>query len=319
MEVSTPNEQLLFSTVFVKSKTASNDQTATGFIYAVPVKLASGETGDVHFLVTNRHVLKDATEVSFQMVRADSAHAMPVLGQPWGAALNISDDAWTGHSDPKVDVAVMAFGYKLNMVAQQTGHQPFFRAVPSAMSMNDQSSKDLDAIEEIIFIGYPRGIFDTVNLTPVARRGITATPLSLEYEGVPAFLVDGAVFPGSSGSPVFLAQTGSYNARSGGLVIGNRLMFLGVIAAVHTSPALGKLIDLPVADKGSVTMLPMNLGIVYKASAIDATIDAWLDANNISRLAPEQQSDSSEVSGAVDREAARQTEERVESGAAPQP
>ena len=43
--------------------------------------------------------------------------------------------------------------------------------------------ESLDAIEEIVMIGYPNGLWDSVNNMPIARRGITATPVYLNYEG----------------------------------------------------------------------------------------------------------------------------------------
>ena len=39
---------------------------------------------------------------------------------------------------------------------------------------------------------------------PILRRGTTATPIALNFEGRPEFLIDAAVYPGSSGSPVFV-------------------------------------------------------------------------------------------------------------------
>jgi V8-like Glu-specific endopeptidase len=65
------------------------------------------------------------------------------------------------------------------------------------------TSDDLDAIERIIFVGYPNGMYDRKNYTPILRQGITATPFHLDYDGLPAFLIDASVFPGSSGSPVY--------------------------------------------------------------------------------------------------------------------
>ena len=53
-------------------------------------------------------------------------------------------------------------------------------------------------------IGYPDGIWDSVNNLPVIRKGITATHPHISWNGKTEFLTDIASFPGSSGSPYFL-------------------------------------------------------------------------------------------------------------------
>ena len=63
---------------------------------------------------------------------------------------------------------------------------------------------------------------------PIIRRGITASPVWNDFDNTPSFLVDAGVFPGSSGSPVFILNQGSY-ATKDGISLGNRLLFLGVI------------------------------------------------------------------------------------------
>jgi len=311
MDVATLSEQLLFTTVYLECNSPDGKATGTGFVYAVSVEGPKAEKGVAHFLVTNRHVLDKADQVSFQMVRKDEHADQPDLGKAWGANFpGFSKVAWVGHPDPKVDVAVMSLSFIFNAVHQQSGDTPFFRAIPPSIAMTDDSSQELDAIEEVVFVGYPRGIFDSVNLLPIARRGTTASHPAVNYEGLPAFLMDAAVFPGSSGSPVLIAQTGSYNAKSGGIVIGNRIVFMGVLAAVHLSPVIGEVKELPTADSVVVSGMPMNLGIVYKAVAVEATIDVWLKANKFKR-APEGVSGPGEESE-VDQTAATQTQEKVD-------
>ena len=47
-------------------------------------------------------------------------------------------------------------------------------------------------------------------------------------KGDKVFLIDAGVFPGSSGSPVFIFNQGSYPTTDG-ITIGNRLLFVGII------------------------------------------------------------------------------------------
>ncbi|MFR3321383.1 MAG: hypothetical protein ACLTSZ_09905 [Lachnospiraceae bacterium] len=71
------------------------------------------------------------------------------------------------------------------------------------------------AIEDITFIGYPSGLYDSVNKLPIIRQGITATPIWNQFNGENVFLIDAGVFPGSSGSPVFIYNHGSYPTKDG--------------------------------------------------------------------------------------------------------
>ena len=64
----------------------------------------------------------------------------------------------------------------------------------------------LNAVEEIMMIGYPNGLWDAKNNLPIVRRGITGTPAFVDYNDKPEFVIDAACFPGSSGSPVFIVN-----------------------------------------------------------------------------------------------------------------
>lgn len=63
---------------------------------------------------------------------------------------------------------------------------------------------NLDIFESVYFIGYPRGIIDNFNLTPILRKSNFATIYSMNFNMINQFLIDAYVVPGSSGSPVFV-------------------------------------------------------------------------------------------------------------------
>jgi len=71
---------------------------------------------------------------------------------------------------------------------EKDGRRLFYRSIPNRSIPTPDQLKELDALEEVVFIGYPNGIYDTVNLMPIARRGVTATPLQIDYNGKPLFL-----------------------------------------------------------------------------------------------------------------------------------
>jgi hypothetical protein len=256
--------------------------TGTGFVHAVDT-----DRGSAAFLVTNKHVLDGADELTVAMMAGDDGR--PAMGSVNRVTIGgFGPDAWRGHPDAAVDVAVMPLSAVLaEMVKINPGPGgSFYRSVPVEMMLTDAAAGELDAIEEIFFIGYPSGIYDRANFLPVARRGTTATPVAVDYEGHPAFLVDGSVFPGSSGSPVFLFDRGIRLPKAGGdIVIGGpaRNLCLGVLAAVHTRSVEGEVSELPAARLTVSFDEPIDLGIVYKASAISDCVDLLLAAAGLAR------------------------------------
>jgi len=76
--------------------------------------------------------------------------------------------------------------------------------------------------------------------------------MTVDYLGLPAFLIDAAVFPGSSGSPVFLLDRGMYQNRTGGTVVGSRVMLLGVLAQYYSRAVEGLVREVPARQVASV-------------------------------------------------------------------
>jgi hypothetical protein len=141
----------------------------------------------------------------------------------------------------------------------------------------------LDALEPVTFIGYPNGIWDSKNLLPIARRGMTASPISVDFENTPRFLIDASVFGGSSGSPVFLLNQGVYTDKTGGTIIGSRLLFVGVIAAVFFRTQFNQVVAVPIPTQVQPMVQQqemIDLGIVFKARTVIETVEAFLKAKN---------------------------------------
>jgi len=288
MKAETLFERLFFATVRIEVATRSGQLSCgTGFIYGIQV----GPDRVIQLLVTNKHVIEDAGTVTLWFLAAnDPERKQPKLGSMHRVDLTDADEFFVGHPDPDIDVAVGPISGIFEELKGK-GRYCFFRNFNPALLLGDEDWEILDALERVTFIGYPNGLHDQANGLPIARQGMTATPISVDYGGEPVFLIDASVFPGSSGSPVMVADAGSFSVRGEGKV-GERLILLGVLAATYQR-------DVPVlktrTDGGAYVNDLLNLGIVYKARTIDEVADVVLSNNGFTR-SPVQPKDSGDSS-----------------------
>lgn len=277
MQVESIAEQLFFTTV--RLDTISHNGGAgsgTGFFFSYK----RGET-NYPFVVTNKHVVMGMREGALSFLQRQDQK--PQLGQGFHLRIDDWQDAWFGHPSPEIDIAICPFAPMEVHIREQHGIDLFYRCVSDEMIPTDEQAAKLDALESITFIGYPNGVWDSKNLLPVARRGMTASPISVDFENTPRFLIDASVFGGSSGSPVFLMNQGMYTDKTGNTVIGSRILFIGVIAAVFFRTQLNQIVAVPIPTQ----VQPMaqqqemiDLGIVFKARTVIETIEAFLKVKN---------------------------------------
>ena len=266
-------ENILFTTVRIEVTLPNNSiSMGTGFIFNY-VK----NNKQYLFVVTNKHVIKDSIEGRLTFNQSDGEK--PILSKVFTIEYPNFEKQWIGHPQQDIDVAIMPFAPVLNELSNK-GVQIFFKSLtPDLIPSDKLLREEIDAVEDIVFVGYPSDIYDRRNLLPVVRKGITATPISVDFEGKPAFLIDASIFPGSSGSPVFLCNIGSYSPKGKGLVVGSRIFFLGVVASVFIRKDLNtiELIHIPTGKIPVVATTQMvDLGIVYKAIVIKELIEEFL-------------------------------------------
>jgi hypothetical protein len=277
MKVETVTEHMLFSTVRLEADVPTGTSTGTGFIFSY----RPADT-DHLFIVTNKHVIADSSAVRFFFTQGTGTK--PIIGQRHEVVIHPYQTPWFGHPDPAIDVALFPLKPILQML-EDAGQTPFFRSITHTSIPEPGEIEELDPLEEVIFLGYPSGLYDFVNLIPIFRRGTTATPPQLDYCGRPTFLIDASVFPGSSGSPVFLYIRHGHTDRTGVISLGPaRTFFLGIIAEVHTQPDYAPL-ELLTTTAGQVPAARarqmLDLGIVFKASLILDTVKYFLAASGL--------------------------------------
>ncbi|MGX3065578.1 hypothetical protein [Ursidibacter arcticus] len=165
-----------------------------------------------------------------------------------------------------MDLAILPIAPIL-MKMRNTGKEPYFIPLDKNILPTNELLEELSPMEDIVMIGYPNGLWDRKHNLPIIRKGITATHPKLNYNGKMEFLIDAACFPGSSGSPVFLANLGSFTSKDGRLMGGFRIALLGTLYAGPQHTAKGDIIFSPIPQ--ALTSIPNNLGLVIRYDALN--------------------------------------------------
>lgn len=220
MEINDIGTQLLYTTVPIYAHNSDKSlSTGTGFLFSV----RESETESIPLLITNYHVLKDA------MLGFVELH-IGEKGFPTDKTIRVQFDKSIidGNKLGKLDLIAVPLAGTFNDF-QNRNIEIFFRTVDQNMVPTKEQEDKLSAIENITFIGYPSGLYDEKNKISIIRQGITATPIWNDFKGEEVFLIDAGVFPGSSGSPVFIYNQGTYPVKDG-IALGSRLIFVGVLS-----------------------------------------------------------------------------------------
>jgi len=273
MEVKSTAEQLFFTTVRIDTVDQEGKTGAgTGFIFIHPYK-----ERQYPFIVTNKHVMKDTVKGGITFIKKEGGTAK--LGDAFRLEVDNFENMWFGHKDPDIDIAVAPLA-PLEQHIKELGVEIFYRNINTKLIPNEETLKEIDALEDVVFIGYPNGIWDSKNFIPIMRKGITATPIQIDFEGKRMFLIDASVFGGSSGSPVFIYNSGTYATKGGPTKVGTRLHFIGVVASVYYRNEINEIVYVPIpTDDKPVTIGKemIDLGIVYKANTVPEAIEQFVN------------------------------------------
>ncbi len=262
-----PSEQLTHSTARILCTLGDGTHaTGSGFFFS----FNRDGTRHVPAIVTNKHVVAKAVEGQFSLT-LQTPDGGPLIGQHVTITLDKFAPRWIPHPDPLVDLCVMPIA-PLITEAAAAGKKFFFITLNDSILPTEGDLADLSALEDILMIGYPNGIWDSTNNLPILRRGITATHPNIDYEGRKEFLIDAACFPGSSGSPVFLYSATARTHRNGTMTMGGpNIKLLGLLYAGPQYTATGdiKIVTVPTHQRPiAFSKIPINLGVVIKAERL---------------------------------------------------
>ena len=235
------------------------------------------EDNNESIIVTNKHVVEGATSARVHFTRSTDVKT-PDVGNHFEALLPDFDRMWVSHPDPSVDLAAILVSRLKGILVPKAGHNNsndvFLPYLGTSLIPNETRFEEMQLIEDIIMVGYPIGLWDSVNNLPIVRRGITATHPAADFNGRREFLIDCACFPGSSGSPVFRYRP-EFPMKSGaGIQISGgkaRIELLGILSSgpQHSAEGQIRIVQLPTASTAVPRIeIPINIGVVIRSDRL---------------------------------------------------
>lgn len=264
MDLSRFENQIFFTTVRITIPNADrkSGSIGTGFLFNMPLQ-QEGLMG--HFLISNRHVFGDAHRtIILNFHKLKDGTDEPDLGQVRPVVISDFSEHYYGHPNDDIDLAC------INVSAYAgSSHGVYSKHLHSKFAEQIDLTKLLPGAE-VSFVGYPDNRFDVAHNLPILRKGYLATLPAVDFNGLKQVLIDAQVFPGSSGSPVFVIIDGEYR-------------LLGVVTQTMIKNAKLK----SIAAKHSLgVQQTIGLGIVLKTELVMQLLEAARDGLS-SRIAEE--------------------------------
>ena len=252
--------------------TESNGSTSTG----TGIFWRFSEHPGDYWAVTNRHVIAGhkTLSVTFDLQLAPPTENVKSI------IVTHENPTVIEHPDPTVDLAAIW----LVPFAQReiNGTAPRIAYMTRDNLITEDFLNDLTAVEPVLMVGYPNGLYDEANNKPIVRSGITATAAYRKYMGKRQFMIDCACYPGSSGSPVYISRSNPWKSRTTGqLRMGvPPQAFAGVLFSgplINQKGEVQRFDGTPSNDKINVQSM-MHLGHVIDAREIIEMADVARDA-----------------------------------------
>ncbi len=250
-------EQVFFNTVLIENQILST--SGTGFLL---VKNFGNRKKQLIF--SNKHVFwgdnyqnpretKVNLFITFHVKNIDGSYQ---LGNVKKVSLELDkkNDGYYEHEDKDIDVACINISDAYNKIPIEN----------RSIDPKDFFNFDISTLvigQRIVFIGYPEKFFDVKNFLPVARFGSIASIPSIDFNGKKQILIDAAVFPGSSGSPVFFLSKE------------NQYKLLGIIS----SGPIRELEYIKISTGKSIIPVQfINFGMIFKLDTIKEVFEKVL-------------------------------------------
>lgn len=265
------SEQLMYNTIRLEGL---NGTTGTGFFFSFVI-----DDKKIPCIITNKHVvnnneyevMKFNLHIKKDGIVSDENHSITYFSR------------WFFHPDKDIDLCFCFASPVFIELKEKYNKEVYFIEITSDIIYSDNKLKQLSALEEVLMIGYPNGLWDKINNFPLLRTGSTASHPGYDFNNRSIGVVDMSCFPGSSGSPIFIINDNGYFDKTGEYHLGQkRAIFLGVL---FSGPVMNSKGDISVENIPTNTRLfsntnvMINLGYYIKSKEIlefQAIIEAEL-------------------------------------------
>jgi hypothetical protein len=263
------SEKLMYSTVRIEYTIDGRLHMGTGFIFEY------SEFPGVHVIISNRHIAENSDTGGFVFNLVDKNDEI-VFGEKLPFGVDRFSQRWYYHPDRSIDLAIMPVGKLFNYWLNQ-GIKPFITSIISTTIPNKTEWSEFHNLEEVLIIGYPDMIIDSQNNLPFSVKGDTATHPNIMYGGKEQFAISAGIYPGSSGSPIFLLNDMFYE-KSRALQEGpDRARLLGIVYAgfryrtesrvyQNESGRLGA--DITPKNQSIIAHIPMGIILAIKSTKL---------------------------------------------------
>ncbi len=171
--------------------------SASGFLYGHFVSSEGEQSRYGVYLVTNRHVFGDETEV---VLRFNPGGADPAREVDLALVDATGNRLWRAHPDEEIDVAVIPIN---GQALQDQGIEfSFFRSHQHVLDRRAAIDRGVSEGDGAFILGFPMGIVGGERSYVIVRQGSLARVRDWLAGATKDFLVDATVFPGNSGGPV---------------------------------------------------------------------------------------------------------------------
>jgi len=181
--------------------TANQKQTkwfGTGFIVGRPINDDSGNKVYHTFIVTNRHILNNKSDV---VLRFNSLQGAQVLDYPISLAKN-GQSIWVGYGNKEVDIA--AFFINPKILKKDDAQFSYFALDEHIMTIEEMKANGVSEGDGIFVLGFPLGIVAPQSKHVIVRTGAIARIRDVLENKQSSFMIDANIFPGNSGGPVVI-------------------------------------------------------------------------------------------------------------------
>jgi len=177
----TISEQMQYSTVRLST---NNGSTGTGFFFEFAF-----DDKKVPVIFTNKHVVNNNQDEEINFFLHSKSRDTPDESK-----LNIKFKTnWHFHKDK--DLCFCFIAPLFHQIKEKMEKEVFYISMNEDLIWDNSKLEELSAIEDVVMVGYPNGLWDKKNNLPLFRKGITSSHPAIDFNDSSIGVVDMACFP----------------------------------------------------------------------------------------------------------------------------